>query len=80
MTVSFDKQSLSSDHSCERCSYFVNREAPLDVFQSLPELEQSLSKEVQMASVYIAGYVAKKGLLQIIHILMLMNMELISNN
>ena len=79
MTVSFDEQSLSSDHSCERCSYFVNREAPLDVFQSLPELEQSLSKEVQMASVYIAGYVAKKGLLQI-HILMLMNMELISNN
>ena len=78
MTVSFDEQSLSSDHSCERCSYFVNRE--LDVFQSLPELEQSLSKEVQMASVYIAGYVAKKCLLQIIHILMLMNMELTSNN
>ena len=41
LSVSFDEQSLSSDHSCEKCSYFVNREAPVDGFQNLPELEQS---------------------------------------
>ena len=60
LSVSFDEQSLSSDHSCEKCSYFVNREVPVDVFHNLPELKQSLTKEVKMALVYIAGYVAKK--------------------
>ena len=61
LSVSFDEQSLSSDHSREKCCYFVNREAPVDVFQNLPELEQSLSKEVKMALVYIAGYIARKS-------------------
>ena len=40
---------------------FVNREAPADGFQNLPELEQSLSKQVKMALVYITGYLARKN-------------------
>ena len=61
LLVNFDKHSLSSDHSCRKCSYFAIRVTPADVFQSLPELEQSLSKEVKMALVYIAGYVTRKS-------------------
>ena len=57
--VSFES-SLSSDYSCEKCSYFVKREAPVDVFQNLKELEQLSSKEVKMALVHITGYAAKK--------------------
>ena len=33
LRVSFDEQSLSSDH------YFINREAPVGLFQNLPQLE-----------------------------------------
>lgn len=61
MIVNFDEHSLSSDHSCRKCSYFAIRVTPVDVFQSLPELEQSLSKEVIMALVYIDGYVTRKS-------------------
>ena len=50
--------SLFSDHSCEKCNYFVKREAPVDMF---PELKQLLSKEVKMALLYIAGYVDRKS-------------------
>lgn len=50
--------SLFSDHSCKKCNYFVKREAPVDIF---PELKQSLSKEVKVALLYIAGYVDRKS-------------------
>ena len=61
LSVSFDEQGLSSDHSCQKCSDFVSRESPVDVFQNLPELEQSLSMEFKMVLVYIGGYVARKS-------------------
>ena len=61
LSVCFNEQSLPSDHSYEKRSYFVHREVPVDVFQNLIELEQSLSKAVKMALVYIAGYVARKS-------------------
>ena len=61
LLVNFDEHSLSSDHSCRKCSYFAIRVTPVDVFQSIPEIEQSLSKEVKMALVYIAEYITRKS-------------------
>ena len=80
LSDSFDEQSLSSHHSCEKSSYFVNREAPVDLFQNLPELKQALSKEVKMVLVYIAGVYLENAQLQMIHIFILPNMELTSKN
>ena len=50
---------MDEGHSCERCGYLLDEEASI-VFNNLEDLESSLSQDVKMALVYIAGYVCRK--------------------
>ena len=46
-------------HFCEKCSYSLLEEQ-CKVFDSLPQLEETLPQDVKSTLVYIAGYVARK--------------------
>ena len=46
-------------HSCEKCGCLMNDDETFNVFHNLSSLEDNLAKEVQMALVYIAGYVTR---------------------
>ena len=57
-----DFEDLESEygHSCKKCSYLLNGEQVTDVFHNLSSMEENISREVKMTSVYISGYVARK--------------------
>ena len=46
-------------HKCDKCLYVLDSEK-CDVFDALVHLENSVSTDVKMALVYIAGYVTRK--------------------
>ena len=46
-------------HFCEKCSYSLSEEQ-CKVFDSLPQLEETLPYDVKSTLVYIAGYVTRK--------------------
>ena len=58
LNIVFDDEADSS-HSCEICHRELTTEE-CDVIDNLEELEQSLSDDVIMGIVYIAGYVGRK--------------------
>ena len=52
------EKSISSGHACEKCNFYLNEDL-CTIFDLLPELEMSLSDDVKMTLVYIAGYVSR---------------------
>jgi len=52
------QQSSSSAHLCEKCNFRLNEDM-CSVFDNLPELEFSLTDDVKMSLVYIAGYISR---------------------
>ena len=57
--IDIDEMHTMAGHSCEKCRYLMNDEDVFNVFHNLATLEESLSKIVKMALVYIAGYVCR---------------------
>ena len=50
---------LEPGHGCSKCGYLLD-ESACEIFDTLPDLEMSLSKDVKMSLFYIAGYVTRK--------------------
>ena len=50
--IHFDAQ---DEHFCEKCYYSLS-----EVFDSLPQLEETVPYDVKSTLVYIAGYVTRK--------------------
>ena len=50
---------VQDGHFCEKCSYSLSEEQ-CKVFDSLPQLEETLPYDVKSTLVYIAGYVTRK--------------------
>ena len=46
-------------HFCEKCSYSLSEEQ-CKVFDSLPQLEETLPYDVKSTLVYIAGYITRE--------------------
>ena len=46
-------------HQCSNCEYVLNADASTD-FDSLPDLESSVSEEMKENLIYISGYVTRK--------------------
>ena len=53
-----EKSTFEAGHMCPQCSYILVEEGS-EEFDSLVELESSLTIETKMALVYIAGYVTR---------------------
>jgi len=59
LNVDIEDYSVSSNHSCHKCGYFLSGKS-LEIFQHLEDLEPSLSNDVKMSLIYIAGYIVRK--------------------
>ena len=46
-------------HQCSNCEYVLDADA-LTIFDSLPDLESSVSEEMKANLVYISGYITRK--------------------
>lgn len=59
LNVNIDAFNVESGHECSSCGYLMNEEEAY-VFDSLPEMEDSIPVETKLSLVYIAGYVTRK--------------------
>ena len=50
---------IDSRHECQNCGYLIDAET-CDVFDQLSQLENALSKDLQISLFYNAGYITKK--------------------
>lgn len=59
LNVDINSFNVESGHSCARCHYMLS-EGNCEIFDKLPNLEQSINDDVKNALIYIAGYVIRK--------------------
>ena len=56
--IDVSELNVESGHSCEKCGFILSDKF-CEVFDSLPELENSLTDDVKLTLVYIAGYIVR---------------------
>ena len=59
LKIDVTEYNLEPGHGCSKCGYLLD-ESACEIFDTLPDLETSLSKDVKMSLFYIAGYVTRK--------------------
>ena len=57
--VNTDEFDVNPRHQCTSCDYKFCEQG-LEIYDNLENLEPSLSNEIKMALVYIAGYITRK--------------------
>ena len=56
--VDIESLNAESGHSCNLCGYLLDEQGA-EMFDKLPELEESLPTDIKMSLVYIAGYICR---------------------
>ena len=56
--VVIESLNAESGHSCNLCGYLLDEQGA-EIFDKLPELEESLPTDIKMSLVYIAGYICR---------------------
>ena len=58
--VNIDEFAVNPRHQCTSCDYKLSEKGS-EIFDNLENLEPSLSNEIKMVFVYIAGYITRNN-------------------